>query len=117
MSDEYTNIPVVGLPNLTEVRLYDETLEHIAEHAEFRLQLPSQQTALVEAIANPNRAHDSTSDPGQSVVLVSESFTYFGDPVHVPVKIVEGTSGRVRTAYFSSGTYGGRLLWSADDDE
>lgn len=116
MADDYTLIPIPGWPHITEARLYEETLEHIAEHAEFRLQLPSQQTALVEAIGNPSRIHASSTSPGRSVVLVSETFTYFGDPVHVPIRLVEGTSGRVQTAYFSGGTYPGHVLWSAGNE-
>jgi hypothetical protein len=115
MTDDYTSIPVPGLPSLTEVRLYAETLDHIAEHPEFRLQLPSQRTGLEIAIANPSAIHDSTTAPGKSVALVSDAFTYLGDPVHVPVRIVEGTSGRVQTAYFSSSAPPGTLLWSAGD--
>jgi hypothetical protein len=117
MTDDYIHVSVIGPPQLTEARLYDETLEHIAQsHAEFQLQLPSQQTALVDAVANPTALYDSTTAPGKSVVLVSESFTHLDDPVHVAVKLVEGTSGRVQTAYFSSRTPGGRLLWSAGDE-
>lgn len=118
MGDDYTVVPVPGLPWLTEVRLYDETLEHIAAaHSEFRLQMPSQRTALEDAVANPNLIHISTTDPQNSVVFVSESFTYLGDPVVMPIKHVEGTtSGRIATAYFSGDAYRGRILWSAGNE-
>lgn len=114
MASNYKSISVAGWPGLTTVHLYEETMEHIAEeHPEFRLQLPSQLEGLMSAIAAPTRIHASTTDPKRSVVLVGESFTYFDDPVHVPVRIIAGTSGRVITAYFSSETYSGRILWSA----
>lgn len=115
--DNFTVVPVPGLPSLTHVRLYAETMEHIAEeHPEFRLQLPTQQQGLLDAIANPTTIHVSTTDPERAVVLVSNTFTYLGDPVHVPVKRIEGTSSaRVATAYFSEGNYAGLLLWRADN--
>lgn len=117
MGDDYTSIPVPGFPSLTEVRLYDEVWDHItAQHPEFRMQLPSQRAALVEAVANPTSIHVSTTDPEKSVVIVSDTFTYFDDPVVVPVRRVEGTSGRVTTAYFSSETYPGMVLWSASSE-
>lgn len=117
MSDKYVSIAIRGWSSLTEVRLYEETLEHIIEeHSEFQLELPSQRTGLEAGIGNPTSVHASTTDPARSVVLVSAAFTYNNDPVHVPVKLVEGTSGRVRTAYFASGTYPGKVLWSATDE-
>lgn len=118
MGDDYTEIPVPGLPWLTKVRLYDETWEYIAAaHPEFKLQMPSQRTALEDAVANPNLIHLSTTDPEKAVVFVSESFTYLDDPVVVPIKHVEGTtSGRIATAYFSGGAYPGRILWSAGSE-
>jgi hypothetical protein len=116
MSDDHTRIPVAGPPQITEARLYDETVSHITEeHTEVRLQLPTVRAGFEQAIANPSRLYDSTTDPGKSVLLVSEALTFWGDPLHIPVKIVDGTSGRVKTAYFSSDTPGGELLWSAGD--
>lgn len=116
MPAEYRTIISTGWKGLTVVRLYQETMRHIAEeHPELRLQLPSQIDGLIKAIGAPSSVYVSTTDPGRSVVLVSHKFSYFGDPVHVPVRIVSGTSGRVLTAYFSRGAYAGRLLWSAED--
>lgn len=113
MADKYTIIPVSAWPGLTVVRLYDSTLQHIAEeHAEFGLQLPSLRLGLEMAVANPISIDDSTTDPGGSIVIASNALTYFGDPVHIPVRMVSGTSGRVVTAYFDSSVYSGRLLWS-----
>lgn len=113
MADGYSTISLAAWPGLTRVRLYDSTLRHIAEeHAEFERQLPSLRLGLETAIANPISIHDSTTDPGGSVVIASDAFTYFGDPVHIPIRMVAGTSGRVVTAYFASSVYSGRLLWS-----
>ena len=117
MDDDYTVIPVTGSSSLTEVRLYDKAWEHITtEHPEFKMELPSQRAALEDAVAKPTTIHASTTDPEKAVVFVSESFTYLGDPVVVPIKRVTGTSGRVLTAYFSGSTYPGRILWSAGNE-
>ncbi len=117
MGDDYTVILIPGSSSLTEVRLYDETWDYIAaQHPEFKMQLPSQRAALEDAVANPTTIHASTTDPEKSVVIVSDSFTYFGDPVVVPVRRVEGTSGRVTAAYFSGSTYPGRILWSSGNE-
>ena len=115
--DTFTSIPIAGWPGLTVVRLYDSTMSHIAEHAEFRLELPSQREGLEIGIANPAAIHVSLTDPRGSVVVVSEAFTYFTDPLVVPVRLLEGTtSGRVTTAYFSSATYGGTVLWKLGNE-
>ena len=117
MADRYSTIAVAAWPGLTRVRLYDSTLQHIAEeHAEFQRQLPSLRLGLETAIANPISIFDSTTDPGGSVVIESDAFTYFGDPVHIPIRMVAGMSGRVVTAYFDSSVYSGRLLWSDKND-
>ena len=116
MSDDYTEIPLPGLPWLTRVRFYDETWEHIAEeHSEFRLLLPTHRAGLETALAEPTSIHANLTDPDKSIVIVSEKFTYFDDPVVVPIRHVADTSGRVVTAYFSE-TYRGEILWSASSD-
>ncbi len=117
MGDDYTVIPIPGLSSLTEVRLYDETWDHITtEHPEFKMELPLQRAALEDAVAKPTAIHASTTDPEKAVVFVSESFTHLGDPVVVPVRHVEDTSGRVVAAYFSGSTYPGRILWSSGNE-
>ena len=41
--------------------------------------------------------------------------TYNGDPLHLPVMVVEGTSARLITGYFSENDYKGTLVWSTND--
>lgn len=115
MDDDYTVILIPGLPSLTEVRLYDETWDQITtKHPEFT---SSQRDALEDAIATPTAIHASTTDPEKAVVIVSNSFTYLEHPVVVPVRRVpDTTSGRVTTAYFSSSTSPGPILWSAGNE-
>jgi hypothetical protein len=116
MGDDFTSITVTGIPWLTSVRLYDETIEHIcAGHPEFRHGLPVFMDGIVRALSKPDIIHDSMTRPGRSVVFVSGEFTYRSNPVHIPVRILtDTTSGRVQTAYFSAaGTYVGKPLWRA----
>jgi hypothetical protein len=115
LTDDFTRIPVLALPWLSEVRLYDETWEKIISgHGEFRKGLPAQRTALENAIANPTSIYVSATDPERAVVIVSHALTYLGAPVVVPVRrIAESASGRVVTAYFSARGYRGKLLWKA----
>ncbi len=81
MAADYRSIISKGWHGLTVERLYEETIGHIAEeHAEFRLQLPSQLEGLMNAIAAPTAIHVSTTDPVRSVVLVSDGLTYFQRP-------------------------------------
>ena len=116
MAGDFTQIPVAGLPWLTSVRFYAETMEHIcAGHPEFWYALPVFQEGLVRAISHPDVVYDSSTHPGRSAVVVSREFTYWGNPVHIPVRLIgDTTSGRVQTAYFAAaGTYAGKPLWRA----
>jgi hypothetical protein len=118
MATDFTQMPVPGLSWLDEGRLYDETWDKIvSSHREFQRGLPSQRAALENAIANPTSIHVSATDPERAVVFVSQTLTYMGAPVVVPVRrIGESGSGRVVTAYFSRRGYRGKVLWSAANE-
>ena len=113
--EKYIVIPTSAVAQLSEVRLYGETwtdkisVQH-SEVAELG------QAAVVDTVANPTHVYDSHTNPGKALVFVSETNTYLGKPLRVPVKIHSGTSGRVITAYVSGGTYSGARLWSAKDE-
>jgi hypothetical protein len=109
--DDYISFSVLVLPKPLEVRLYQETMVKIArDHPEFELQLPSYETGIGRALATPDSIHSSTTRP-TSLVVVSSAFTYNGDSVFVPVKLITESSARVQTAYFSSGAPPGAVLW------
>src|ERR1700737_241105 len=97
----YKIIPTSVFPGLTEVRLYDETVEHVkANHPEVPLHLVAIHTAVERAIADPNRVERSR---GGSYVFVDVRTTNSsGARLRGPVKGVDRTSGRVRTFYFAS---------------
>ena len=98
------------LPILNEVRLYDETIEHVwREHPE----IPSEFLGIVDAVgtavSNPTHVEQSH---GNSVIFVDTMTTNrSGDPLRVPVKRVSGKSGRVRTFYFASPNTAGKIIW------
>ena len=50
-----------------------------------------------------------------SYVFVSVNNTYNSDVLHLPVMVVEGTSARLITGYFSKNDYKGTLVWSTND--
>lgn len=99
--------------HVTEVRVYDETLDHVRRrHPEVPAELPSIAHAVAEAIDNPTHIEKSHSN---SYVFVSYASTNrSGDPLRVPVKIVEGTSARMKTFYFASLSYDPEIIWQKE---
>ena len=115
MTDYYvifTNI----LPDVAEVRFYEETVDHvIAEHPEVPIELPSIRTAVGSAITNPTHIESSYNN---SLVFVDANTTNAsGDPLRVPVKQVSGNSARVKTVYFASSTGEPNIIWRREDNE
>jgi hypothetical protein len=87
--------------NLTEVRFYESTIDHIRErHPEVPIELPSLYFAMEKAIANPTHVESSHSN---TYVFVDTTTTNAaGDPFRIPVRLIAGTtSGRITTAYFA----------------
>ncbi len=105
-------IKTTAIPNITEVRYYDETIEHIREqHAEFSSYFPSLDHAICDAIENPTHVYQARTSPQSSGFrYVSASTTYSGNSLVVIVKPIATTSGLVKTAYFT-GQVPGNLLY------
>lgn len=105
----YTNI----IRDIKVVRLYDETIRHIMDqHPEIPLELPSIVAAIESAIAKPTHIEMSHSN---SFVFVDQTSTNrSGDPLRIPVKKVDGASGRVKTAYFASPGATVNIIWRKD---
>lgn len=110
MTDEYTLIKTTVFTGVTEVRFYEETVGHIKEeHPEIPIELPSIHGSVEKCIVSPTHVEGSY---GNSFVFVdAESTNASGDPLRVPVKIVEGTSARVKTAYFASTSGERNIVW------
>src|ERR1700751_490928 len=98
------------IAEITHVRLYDETIVHILEeHPEVPFSLPCLITAISDTITLPTHVEKSY---GLSYVFVdAETTNAAGDPLRVPVKLVEGTTGRVRTAYFAAKEGLPEIIW------
>jgi hypothetical protein len=95
-----------AVSSLTEVRLYDDVFEHVKEsHGDdfagsLSFPLPSIVHAVGNAIMDPTHVEEGHSN---SVVFVDVNSTNAsGDPLRVPVKIITGASGRVKTFFFAS---------------
>lgn len=87
------------IPQVGSVRLYESTWDKVRNgHPDVA---PFGPQAIIDAVTNPTSVHESSTHPHSSYIFVSDA-TMLGDhPMVVPVRIVEGTSARVTTAYFS----------------
>ena len=109
MSDNHRRILTNVIPAITEVLLYEETIEHVIQnHPEFIL-LPSIIQAVERTVVNPTSVFQRSA----STFVYSDDNTtnHSGDPLLVPVKVVQGTSGRVRTFYFASTENFANVIW------
>ncbi len=115
MSDEFVLIETNLIPQLTTVRFYEETWVTLrGKHSEFTAE--SQKKDIVNAVRIPTEVYDSKTRPGKSFVFVDRKSTYMGNALVVPVSVVEGTSGRVQTAYYRGTAYNSPLLWKTKDE-
>ncbi len=88
---------------------YLEKIEHVIQnHPEFIL-LPSIIQAVEKTVVNPASVFQRSA----STFVYSDDNTpnHSGDPLLVPVKVVQGTSGRVRTFYFASTENLANAVW------
>ena len=97
-------------PEVTLVRLYNETIGHIEERHPEVLVIAGTD-GIAEVIHRPSRVLLGSPDPENAFVFVSDNVTFGGASLYVPVKTVEGTSARVRTAYFRSDASLSQVLW------
>ncbi len=111
---EYRTVLVDCVPGLTQVRIYEETLQHVIDnHPEISRTFVgtfSFDFAIDAAIADPSRVEKSYAN---SVVFFHESSTNWeGKPLVVPVKILpEMQSGYMKTAYFGTSDAPGELIY------
>jgi hypothetical protein len=98
---DYKIVSTNVIPSVTEVRWYVETIDHIKErHPEVPIELPSVSEAVTNAIKNPTQVESSHTN--SFVYVDAETTNQSGDPLRVPVKIIEGTSGLLKSAYFAT---------------
>ncbi|RVG48074.1 hypothetical protein CN162_12560 [Sinorhizobium meliloti] len=110
MSDPIRIIRTQVFSTVTDVRLYEETLNHIKEqHPEVPIELPSLMEALSTAIQAPT--HVEASHTNSYVFVDSGSTNASGNPLRIPVKVIEGTSGLIKTAFFSDTLKPGTIVY------
>jgi hypothetical protein len=113
----FKTITITVVPRLiTEVRVYEETIAHASEHAEIPKELP----CIIEAVEGALKAptHIEVSPHPSSYVFVDATTTNrSGDPLRVPVKVVDGTSARMKTFFFGKPNYAPTVIWERSDDE
>jgi len=103
MSGKFTFIKTAVFSGVTDVRFYDETLDHIREeHPEVPILLPSIYGSVQQGIFQPT--HIEVSYGNSFVFVDADTTNAWGDPLRIPVKMVEGTSGRIKTVYFATVT-------------
>ena len=116
---DYKEFKTSVIPEVETVRLYDETLQHVVDnHPEIpRIVpgLPSIMHAVEQTVCNPTHVERTRSN---AYMYVNEGATNAsGDPMRVPVKVVEGTAGLVKTFYFaSSENVNANVVWRRDED-
>jgi hypothetical protein len=109
-TDDYTVFKTNLISTVTEVRLYQDTVEKIKDrHPEVPIELPSIMEAVGKAVISPT--HIEQSHSGTYVYVDRESTNAAGDPLRVPVKPVIGTSCRVQSAYFASTSASPTIIW------
>lgn len=118
---EYRTVQVSCVPGLNEVRVYEETLQHVLEnHPEISrtfVGAPSFNHAVDVTISDPTFVEKSYAN---SVVFVNESMTNWdGQPLRVPVKVLsEFQSGYMKTAFFGTTDAPGEFVYKkVRDDE
>lgn len=109
--EEFITLETNAAPEVTTVRLYKETVAHIVEnHVEFRGELPSVIASISNTVENPTHVYRSNNQHAGSYVFQSTENAFFDNPMYVPVRLVEGTLGRVTTAVYSD-EVPGTLIW------
>jgi hypothetical protein len=106
----YTLIKTSVFPGVTDVRLYPEVLEHIRnEHPEVPIELPSIYSSIERTIIAPT--HIQKSYKNSFVFMDVNTTNASGDPFRIPVRLVEGTSGRITTALFAAPPSSAIVIW------
>ena len=89
------------LSQVSNVRLDDETIDHVrAHHPEVPAILPSMIAAVENTLLNPTHIEKSRSH--SYVYVDAQTTNASGDPFRVPVKLIDGTSALVKTFFFAS---------------
>lgn len=113
-TNQYREFSTNVIPQVSVVRLYEETITKVKTgHPEVPITLPSMEDAVENAVKNPTHVEKSYSN--SYVYVDANSTNVSGDPMRVPVKVVSGTSARVKSIYFASTNSTDNVIWRRSD--
>lgn len=112
-------VKTTATPQVSQVVCYDETLPHIAEnHPEFDPLIPSLEHAIHHAIMAPTRVIQSNTDIHVGgFKFCSDNHQRGNQGLVVAVKVIEGTSALLKTAYFTADVTGDVVFEQGDGDD
>lgn len=113
---DYRVVKTTTIKEVSQVRIYDETLPHLGEaHPELRHLIPSLEGAIHDTIARPTEVYASNPPHVSAFKFHSTNHLHGNNSLVVAVKVVEGTSALCKTAYFT-GEVTGTRIWRLGDD-
>ena len=108
--DDFIAVESAIIPEIREIRLYAETVDHVRKHhPEIPASFPTLEFAVLETLRNPT--HVEKSYQSSYVFVNTHSMNRSGDPLRVPIKIVAGTSARVKSFYFATPITEPTIIW------
>lgn len=112
----YVAIATTAIQEVSQVIVYDETIPHLGiGHPELRNLTVSLEHAIHDTISRPTEVYVSNPPHVNSYRFRSTDHLYGNNAMVVAVKVVEGTSARLTTAFFTSQVTGA-LVWSLKND-
>lgn len=104
------------IPQVTEVRLYPETVEKVAaNHTEITTGFSVIEDTIEQVLTSPSHVEKSYNN---SYVFVDKKLTNAsGDHFRLPVKVVDGTSARIKSFYFATPNSTTNVIWNESDGE
>lgn len=113
---DYSIVETSAIKEVTHVRCYDETLPDIAEkHPELDPLIPALEHAIHDTISAPTLVSQSNNEIHTAGFRFASTNHRRGNQhLVVAVKVIEGTSALLKTAYFTAGTVG-TVLYDGGD--
>ena len=114
----YKIITTSATPLVSQVVCYDETLPHISEnHPELNPLIPSLEHAIHNTIQAPTRVIQSNTDVHvNGYKFCSDRHQRGNQELVVAVKVIEGTSALLKTAYFTATVTGDTVFEQSDGE-
>lgn len=110
---DYIQAATTSVEGIQTVRLYQETWLHIVDgHPEVS---KTGQEGVISAASNPTVVFRSETSPSDTLVFVNEEDTHEGHALHVPGKLLDGTTAvRIKTAFYRTSKPSWEVVWRKD---